>query len=133
METKVQYKQAIIVLPQNMTAGKIAAQCGHAALSTILTPNNTHFDKSQYLCNAVLVDEDIINWYNDGQSKVTLLAATLSQMLNIYEVAKALGIKCAIIRDAGLTQVEEGTITAVTIGPGKASEINKLTGRLKLL
>ena len=38
-----------------------------------------------------------------------------------------------IVRDAGLTEVEPGTVTCIGIGPEKDSILEEFTGNLKLL
>jgi len=38
-----------------------------------------------------------------------------------------------IVQDRGLTQLPEGTITCLSIGPGRSSKIDSVTGNLKLL
>ena len=42
-------------------------------------------------------------------------------------------LPCALIKDAGRTQIEPGTITALGIGPALESDIDKYTKDLKLL
>ena len=39
----------------------------------------------------------------------------------------------ALIKDAGKTQVESGTITCLAIGPDEEKKIDKITGNLKIL
>ncbi|OTF74079.1 peptidyl-tRNA hydrolase 2, mitochondrial-like protein [Euroglyphus maynei] len=46
--------------------------------------------------------------------------------------ARKNGLISVLIRDAGRTQVESGTKTAIAIGPAKGSLIDQVTGHLKL-
>ena len=48
-------------------------------------------------------------------------------------MADELKIPNAMIRDAGLTQVKKGEITALAIGPEEEEKIDKITRNLKLL
>jgi len=47
--------------------------------------------------------------------------------------AKDLGLPNALIVDRGLTQIPEGTVTCLGIGPAPASVVDRLTGKLQLL
>ena len=53
--------------------------------------------------------------------------------MEICKVARDEKLKCEIIRDAGMTQVEPGSVTALGIGPADDKKIDKITGKLKLL
>lgn len=51
-----------------------------------------------------------------------------------YEAAaRAAGLPTAGVMDAGRTQVAPGSHTAVAIGPGSVSEVDQITGSLRLL
>jgi len=42
------------------------------------------------------------------------------------------GLECYLVRDAGHTQIAAGSITVLS-GFGRESDLNKITGKLKLL
>jgi len=109
-------KQAVVVRADlEMGKGKIAAQASHASL--------TAADKSPFKKH----------WVAQGQKKVVLKVSSEQELLEINMQARKAGVTTALIEDAGHTQVEGGTKTAVGIGPGPEHEIDKITGHLKLL
>lgn len=113
-----EYKQCIIVRDDlKLSRGKLAVQVAHAAVSA---------------CE--LADEDVRDaWKEGGQKKVVLRVATMEELFELKENARRQCLPAALIKDAGLTEVPPGTITALGIGPAEASELDKITGRLKLL
>ena len=54
-------------------------------------------------------------------------------MLLIYNKLEKEKISCFLVKDAGLTQLPQGTTTALGIGPALSSRIDQITGDLKLL
>ena len=46
--------------------------------------------------------------------------------------ADRLGLPNAVIRDAGHTQLDSGTVTAVAVGPAEDDEVDRVTGDLSL-
>lgn len=69
----------------------------------------------------------------EGQTKVCLKVNSEKELLEAYQNAIKSGLKANIITDAGRTEFNGiPTKTAVAIGPNKASEIDKITGGLKL-
>lgn len=113
-------KQAIVIRTDlEMGKGKIAAQSAHASLSA--------FRKSE------LADKFTARkWEAEGQKKVVLKVGSEAELLQLYERMKR-EIPCALIRDAGHTQVEPGSITCFGAGPAEEAKIDKYCKELKLL
>lgn len=70
---------------------------------------------------------------HEGQKKVALKVPSLKELCELEEAAEELGLPHALVIDAGLTQVPEGSITCLGIGPAPTEKIDRLTGNLKLL
>ena len=107
-----------------MGAGKIAAQVAHAAIG---------------LYDDILEGENIYqktalnNWFNYGQKKVVLKVNDLNMMLEVVKKCKKLKLQYCLISDAGHTQIPEGSITVLGIGPDVSEKINDVTGTFKLM
>ena len=112
------YKQAIIVRSDlGMGKGKLVAQGSHASLQAYMK------------CDEETRDE----WIEEGSKKITLKVDSEKELTELFNQAKKRKLASALIRDAGHTQVEPGTLTAVAIGPAEEDEIDVITGKLKLL
>lgn len=111
-------KQAIIIRNDlKMGKGKIAAQASHASIASFLLVSK---DKQE-------------RWLNEGMKKVVLKVNSEKELVDIFKKAKKEKISCELITDAGLTQLEGPTKTAVGIGPDTDEKIDMITGKLKLL
>ncbi|RME79193.1 MAG: peptidyl-tRNA hydrolase [Methanobacteriota archaeon] len=109
-------KQAIIVNKElDMGKGKACAQVAHASIQAFLEAKESIRDE----------------WLSQGSKKI-VLKATEEELLNIYKEARSYGIAASLIRDAGLTQIKPGSLTAVAVGPAEEGEIDKLVKELKL-
>jgi PTH2 family peptidyl-tRNA hydrolase len=116
-----EYKQAIVVRQDlKMSKGKTAAQVAHASVSSYI---NTKKRKPEWAGS----------WYEEGQKKVVLKANSMDEMIELKKIAEIESVPNALIADAGLTELEPGTITCLGIGPAPAHIIDKVAGRLKLL
>lgn len=112
------YKQVIVIRADlKMSKGKTAAQAAHASVEAMQN------------CEKRLVTA----WHSEGMKKVVLQANGEKDLISLRNKARAEKLATALIKDAGMTEVEPGTITALGIGPDKDSKIDKVTGRLKVL
>jgi len=113
-------KQVIIIRNDlDMGKGKAVAQGAHAAIQS--------YDRAREDVPRLVSD-----WKMMGEKKICL-KCNLQEILRVYEQAKKAKLPCSIIKDAGHTQLEPGTITAVAIGPAEEDVIDKITKHLKLL
>jgi len=96
-----------------MGCGKMAAQVAHAAVECAFTS----YRKNE--------------WMEEGQKKVVLKAPE-KEIMKIEREAEEMGINVVMIKDAGLTQLEPGTLTTMALGPDKEEKLDELTGHLPL-
>ncbi|MCX6815955.1 MAG: peptidyl-tRNA hydrolase Pth2 [Candidatus Aenigmarchaeota archaeon] len=112
------YKQVIVVRSDlNMSIGKTAVQCAHAAVAAA--------EKT--------AKAKISAWKKQGQKKVALRVESKDDIEKLAEKCRKLKMAFVIISDAGLTELEPGTTTALAIGPDDEKKIDKITGNLPLL
>jgi PTH2 family peptidyl-tRNA hydrolase len=71
-------------------------------------------------------------WKGGGQKKVVLQGSGEDQLFTLADKAERKGLANAVIRDAGHTQLDPGTATAVAIGPGDDEIVDRVTGDLSL-
>lgn len=110
-------KQVIVMRTDlNMGKGKIAAQSAHASVAAIEKATPSVFNK----------------WISSGMKKVVLKVGSEKELLELFMRAKK-KFPTALVKDAGLTQVESGTATCISIGPAEEGDLDLLTGHLKLL
>jgi PTH2 family peptidyl-tRNA hydrolase len=110
-------KQAIVARTDiGMGQGKLAAQVAHAALSA-------YEDADQRTRRA---------WKGSGQKKVVLKGSGEDELFALADKAEREGIPNAIVRDAGHTQLEPGTVTALAVGPADEEVVDRVTGDLSL-
>ncbi|HRR55124.1 MAG TPA: peptidyl-tRNA hydrolase Pth2 [Candidatus Methanomethylicus sp.] len=115
------YKQAIVVRTDlQMSKGKTAVQVAHAAVSSFLRTRSEN-------------PEWAAEWLRDGQKKVVLKVPSLDGLLEVERKAARERLPAALISDAGMTELEPGTVTCLGIGPAANSDIDRVTGDLKLL
>ncbi len=119
----MEVKQVIIIRKDlKMSKGKMIAQACHAAVSAAEIARKT-------------VPDLYKRWLAIGQKKVVLSAASLEELEDVESAVRRVDSHVAVakIRDAGLTELEPGTITALGIGPHSSPPVEKITSTLKLL
>lgn len=115
------HKQTIVVRADlKMGKGKLAAQSSHASLGAYKTVSRTHPAAAKA-------------WEQEGQKKVVLKVSGEAELLEYYNRGRAAGIPCELVRDAGHTQVEPGTLTCFAAGPWDEHALDAVFGKLKLL
>jgi len=115
-----EYKQVLVFRKDlKMGKGKIAAQAGHAAVSAA----QAAFERHRNWWEA---------WLFEGQRKIAVKVPTEKELHELEEAAEKLGLPHALIVDRGLTQIPEGTVTCLGIGPAPEKLVDKLTGKLPL-
>lgn len=103
-----------------MGKGKIAAQVGHGAVKATLSAVNRH---------PLLVE----SWLASGQKKICVKGDDADHLETLEREAKLLKIPTARIHDAGHTQIPSGSLTVVALGPAEPTQLEPITGPLKLL
>jgi len=116
-----EYKQVIIFRSDlKLSKGKLAVQAGHAAVSAAEEARKRHRDWWE-------------SWIFEGQRKIAVKVKDETELSELESAADDLGLPHALIVDRGLTEIPEGTVTCLGIGPAPAEKMDRLTGKLSLL
>lgn len=111
------YKQAIVLKEDlEMSKGKSIAQACHASLKAYSRADEGERDK----------------WDSQGAKKIALDIGD-NDIKSRFQKAKREGLPAYLVKDAGLTEVKSGTVTALGIGPAAESKIDSITGDLSLI
>jgi PTH2 family peptidyl-tRNA hydrolase len=125
-------KQVIVMKKfASLRTGKYCAQAAHASMGALLSIGRL----DSYGDNLIipLHNPFVKEWLTGAFKKVTLYVETEEELLAVYDAAKKSNLPVSLIKDSGLTEFAGvPTITAVGIGPANASDIDAITGNLKL-
>jgi PTH2 family peptidyl-tRNA hydrolase len=110
-------KQAIVARADlGMGEGKLAAQVAHASLMAVEDADRNAENE----------------WKGSGQKKVVLQADSESELFELADKAEREGVPYTVVRDAGHTQLDPGTASALAVGPARDDLVDKVTGHLSL-
>lgn len=135
-------KQVIVVRKDlNMRKGKIAAQVAHASMGALLSIASIDTAEEglggggyPVSYNIPLRDHHVRDWLLGSFTKVCVSVDSEDELLDTFNKAKSAGLICCLITDNGLTEFHNiKTNTCVAIGPADATDIDAITGHLKLL
>lgn len=104
----------------NMGRGKIAAQASHASVLATLEAQKH---------NKIWYDR----WFKLGMKKIVVKVNSEDELIDVFQKAIKAKLPRSLINDAGHTQLEPGTATAVAIGPAPEELVDPLTNALKLM
>jgi peptidyl-tRNA hydrolase, PTH2 family len=116
------YKMLLIInMELSMGKGKIAAQCGHAAIGC--------YEKCIKVCpNAIRA------WYQSGCAKIALKCNTTNELLELMNQAKTkFRIPYYLVEDAGKTQIAAGSRTVLGLFAPTFYFDHDFTNHLKLM
>jgi len=114
----VAWKQAIVVRKDlKLGPGKAAAQVAHASIGAMRMAGR----------------RDVEAWEAEGAKKVVLKVDGIAALMELKKKASAKKLPVFVVRDAGLTQTERGTITCLGVGPAEEEKVDGITSDLKLL
>lgn len=118
---EIEIKQVIILRSDlNMSKGKLVAQGAHASLMS--------YFKSEKQDQKIAED-----WIKTGEKKIVLKIDSEDDLIKLFRAFEFKKIPCALVTDAGLTEIPPGSKTGLGIGPWKSNEIDFITDKLKLL
>ncbi len=103
-----------------LSKGKLAAQCGHAAVECALKAKRES-------------PRTLEKWRTNGARKVVLEAPSLDALKRLFGAAQAAGIIAYMVRDAGHTEIPSGTVTVVGLGPDTRQRIDEYTSGFSLV
>lgn len=128
-------KQVIVMRTDlNMRKGKMIAQGAHAAMAFMsrnLTHERSEDDLHQF---SIFLNDKEQDWLNSSFIKICVGVDSEEALMEIHKQAGANGIASYIMEDNGATEFHGvKTKTCLALGPDYSSNLDPVTGHLKLL
>ena len=112
-----------------MRKGKMIAQGAHASLKVVVDRG-----KRVEATFAIQLDEPMAAWLGGRFTKVCVSVDSEAALDAIVANARAAGVPCALIVDAGVTEFHGvPTKTCCAVGPAWTEDVDAITGALPLL
>jgi peptidyl-tRNA hydrolase, PTH2 family len=123
-------KQVIVMRKDlNMRKGKMIAQGAHASLKVLLDAGAVEGDRF-----TLALTPGMAKWLGGRFTKVCVSVDSEAALDAIVEKARAAGVPCALVVDAGQTEFHGvPTKTCCAVGPAWTDEVDAVTGGLPLL
>lgn len=110
-------KQLIILREDlGISRGKEISQACHASLGAYRKTDS----------------KTVSEWESSGARKIVVSSGD-EELEDLYARIKSKDIPAYLVKDAGKTEIEPGTVTALGVGPVEESKIDSITGELKLI
>lgn len=134
-------KQIIVINKElGMSPGQVSAQVAHAAM--LFLCNRLKFDlcsipaTRMILPGRALADfsENERFWLEESFTKVVVKVKNTTQLLEVYENAKAAGLEAHLMDEEDYIDGFPGKVyTALAVGPAPSNVLKPITGHLRLL
>ena len=112
-----------------MRKGKMIAQGAHASLAVLLERGEPTDNGYAFTTTPAMAD-----WLGGRFAKICVSVDSEAALDAVVEKARAAGVPCALIVDAGMTEFHGvPTKTCCAVGPAWADEVDPITGGLPLL
>ena len=124
-------KQVIVMRKDlGMRKGKMIAQGAHAAMAVLL--EHARASETELV---IPLDAPAHQWLVSGRfTKVCVSVDTEAALDDVVARAKAAGVPCVLITDAGKTEFHGvATKTCCAVGPAWTEDVDAITGSLPLL
>ena len=125
-------KQVIVMRKDlGMRKGKMIAQGAHASLKVLLDAGAIDPERAVF---AIQLAPAMAAWLGGRFTKVCVSVDSEAALEAVVERARAAGVPCALIVDAGATEFHGvPTKTCCAVGPAWVDAVDAITGELPLL
>ena len=114
-----------------MRKGKMIAQGAHASLKVLVDAGRLDLGGAGF---TIPLDPALAAWLGGRFTKVCVSVSSEAELDAIVANARAAGVPCALIVDAGLTEFHGvPTKTCCAVGPAWVDAVDAITGALPLL